>query len=401
MKIRFRSWILSSIAMVFIVFAIALSVQANRYASYTEVEPNNTCATAQDLTSAASPLQVTGYKTQPYGDAVDFFKFYGTPGTQVHVSLAADFSKPTPLTSLLVGAFTSACPGSYADLGYVGSWDNTTPVQLDFTVPSDGIFIVAADACCDLNFTGSGTIEGAYVLSVTGAQSRPPTPAPIDSTPAGRTYGQWAAAWWQWALGVPDNKHKAESGLQRVIPLKDPDGRACSEHQIGDVWFLAGTWVGDVTRTCTIPAGKSLFFPLINNAYFAFLGDPPEQRTEEYARDQARCTQDATISVLIDGLEVRTPTAYFTGVSGSQSPLFNVQMPLGIAQGGPGNIFESLGYKIKQIPEWFLSPSAEQGYYLFFDPLPAGSHTIAWTASGCTSGATQHVIYNLNVLEVQ
>jgi hypothetical protein len=399
MKSRFRSWISPSVTSAFVVFSMAFSVQAN-VATYAEVEPNNTCATAQDLTSATGPLQVTGYKTQDV-NAVDFFKFHGTPGTQVHVSLIGDSSKPAPLTSLLVGAFTSACPGSPdgsqdPDLGRASSFEN--PVQLDFTIPSDGIFIVAANACCDFSFTGSGTIEGAYVLSVTGDQPGAPTPAPIGSTPAGRTYGQWAAAWWQWALGVPDNKYPAKSGRQRVNPLKDPDGRACFEHQIGDVWFLAGTWVGDVTRTCTIPAGKSLFFPLINNSYFAFLGDPPEQRTEEYVRDQARCTQGATISVWVDGLEVSNPTVFFTGSSGSQSPLFNVQMPSGTEQGGPGNVFESFGYKIKQIPEWFLSPSAEQGYYLFFNPLPAGYHTIEWTASGCTTDWTQHVIYNLNVL---
>jgi len=37
---------------------------------------------------------------------------------------------------------------------------------LDVTVPSDGIFIIGVTACCDTDFSGSGTIDGAYVLSV-------------------------------------------------------------------------------------------------------------------------------------------------------------------------------------------------------------------------------------------
>ena len=293
-----------------------------------------------------------------------------------------------------MGIFTSDCPISPSGSAFsIGS-----TAHLNFTVPNDGEFVIGVTACCDTNFSGSGTIEGAYVLAVTGATAGSIAPAPISSAPAGRTYGQWAAAFWQWVLGVPDNKYPVQSGNQRVNPLKDMTGEHCTEHQIGDVWFLAGSWVGAVSRSCTIPAGKSLYFPLINNVYIGFLSDPPEQRTEKWARDNADCTEPAVISVALDGTEVTNPLAYFTGPSGSQSPTFNVQMPFGIAQGGPGNLLESLGYKIKQVPEWFLSPSAEQGYYLFFNPLPPGTHTLHWSASGCTAGSTQDVTYKLTVL---
>lgn len=222
--------------------------------------------------------------------------------------------------------------------------------------------------------------------------------APIDSTPGGRTYGQWAAAYWQWVLGVPDNKFPQQSGNQRVNPLNDKTGAYCGEHQIGDVWFLAGSLVGAVSRSCTIPAGKSIFFPFITNGYFGFLTDPASQRSDKYAHDNAACTKPVTISASLDGNEIKNPLGYSTSRTGSSpSPAFNVQMPPGIAGGGPGNLFESLGYKSKQIPEWFLSPSAEDGYYLFLRPLPPGTHTIAWTASGCTEGWSQAVTYNLTV----
>jgi hypothetical protein len=150
-----------------------------------------------------------------------------------------------------------------------------------------------------------------------------PLIAPIRATPQGQTYGRWAAEWWQWALGIP----------AEVNPLTDTTGEDCAQRQVDTVWFLAGSVSSDpVVRNCEIPAGKSLFFPLINTFYGAFLNDPPETRTEEFVREAGSCTDPAQISVKIDGFEIRRPTRFFTGASGSQSPIFNVQLP-------PANLF--------------------------------------------------------------
>jgi hypothetical protein len=216
---------------------------------------------------------------------------------------------------------------------------------------------------------------------IASAQARGPMSliAPIDTTPAGQTYGRWAAEWWQWALGVPG----------AVNPVTDTTGEQCAQRQVDEVWFLAGSFSTDpVVRACEVPGGKSLFFPLINTVYGAFLNDPPETRTEEYVRAAGSCTEPAQISVWIDGFEVPKPTRFFTGVSGSQSPLFNVQMP-------PSNVF---GLDETMVPELVLSPSAEQGYYLFVQPLPLGPHTIQWIASGCTPGNSQDITYHLTVV---
>jgi hypothetical protein len=202
--------------------------------------------------------------------------------------------------------------------------------------------------------------------------------AGIHTKPEGQTYGRWAAEWWQWALGIP----------AVVNPLTDTTGEDCAQRQVDQVWFLAGSIVGPVVRACEIPSGKSLFFPLINNAFFAFLSDPPEERTEEFVRARGSCTEPAEISVEIDGFKVRNPTRFFTGASGSQSPIFNVQLP-------PGNLF---GADEDTVPELVLSPSAEQGYYLFVRPLSRGTHTIRWIASGCSPGNSQDITYNLKVV---
>ena len=218
-----------------------------------------------------------------------------------------------------------------------------------------------------------------FVAMSTQANDGIPFIAPFYSNPVGQTYGRWAAEWWQWALGVP----AAEN------PVTDTTGQYCAQRQVGDVWFLAGVFGGPpIVRNCEVPAGKSLFFPLINNGYFAFLTDPPEQRTEQYVRDQAKCTEPAQISLRIDGFSIPKALVTFTGGSGSQSPLFNVQLPPGSLLGDDQNV----------IPELALSPSAEQGYYVFLYPLRPGPHTIKWTASGCTADhPSLDITYHLSV----
>jgi hypothetical protein len=84
--------------------------------------------------------------------------------------------------------------------------------------------------------------------------------APSDSLPGGKSYEQWAAKWWQWAESIP----------YPINPIYDTTGADCAVSQHGRVWFLAGTSGFDATRSCTIPAGKMIFFPIIN-----YLNDYP------------------------------------------------------------------------------------------------------------------------------
>jgi hypothetical protein len=194
--------------------------------------------------------------------------------------------------------------------------------------------------------------------------------APPQSRPHGKSYSEWAAAWWQWALTIPVSSN----------PVLDLTGEHCAENQSDHVWFLAGAFnAGEpVTRECTIPAGQALVLPLINFAYFAFPEDPPETRTEEFARAQVACAEEATFALVeIDGVPVRDPGRYF-----EQSVVFEVVLQ-------EDNLF---GF-----PAGFtLSPSVDAGYYLFLTPLPPGEHTIHWqVTSGCGFG--QDITYHLTV----
>jgi hypothetical protein len=205
-----------------------------------------------------------------------------------------------------------------------------------------------------------------------------------------KTYADLGAEWFQWAVQAPATDN----------PVDDKTGAKCRVGQEGPVWFLAGTrGSGETTvRQCEVPGDKAIFFPLINSAWFAFLNDPPGERTAEFVRNKAEVGCDANsirnLSVTIDGVPVARPDRYLTAAD--QSPLFQAQLPT-------DNIF---GLTEDDAKELLLSPSAHQGFYLYLKPLPVGEHTIAWTATwDCNFDDTpesepqsENITYNLKVL---
>lgn len=60
--------------------------------------------------------------------------------------------------------------------------------------------------------------------------------------------------WWSWAASTDAASN----------PVADTDGTNCVKNQSQDVWFLAGTFGGKVTRNCRIPGSTPLAFPLVN-----------------------------------------------------------------------------------------------------------------------------------------
>ncbi|WP_246095077.1 hypothetical protein [Streptomyces roseicoloratus] len=66
--------------------------------------------------------------------------------------------------------------------------------------------------------------------------------------------GVLAARWWQWALSAPDDRS----------PVADRTGEHADWRQPDDVWFLAGTYGGQVVRRCEIPSDRPVFFPVLN-----------------------------------------------------------------------------------------------------------------------------------------
>lgn len=63
-------------------------------------------------------------------------------------------------------------------------------------------------------------------------------------------------AWWSWAGSEPFGQG----------PVEDSTGASCDVNQPADLWFLAGTFGGHEDRTCEIPSGVPIVFPIVNMA---------------------------------------------------------------------------------------------------------------------------------------
>ena len=187
---------------------------------------------------------------------------------------------------------------------------------------------------------------------------------PLNSHPHGHSYAEWSAAHWQWGLSMP------------VDANPQLDTADCSAGQVGKVWFLGGTFgptliapgvfLGEVTRDCTIPAGTSLFFPLVDVETSTIEGNGT---TEAELRDSAEFFADfivpSTLFCTIDGKSVTNLTDYRV-----QSPLF-VFGPL-----PDNNVVEVIFGAVA--PEGSTSLSISDGYFVMLKPLSVGKHTIKY-----------------------
>lgn len=188
---------------------------------------------------------------------------------------------------------------------------------------------------------------------------------PPGSEPFGQSYGAWAADWWRWALRVPVPAN----------PVLDTTGEHCAEGQRGPVWFLAGTFDGSaVARHCTVPAGRALFFPVVNVAWIGFPTDPPVTRAELLGL-LAPIKAASGMEVTVDGEVVPRVERFLT-----TSPVFSAVAPadniVGVEAGTR------------------LAPCLDQGFYLMLRPLAPGQHTVTFrgeSAFGVTD-ATYHLL---------
>jgi hypothetical protein len=219
---------------------------------------------------------------------------------------------------------------------------------------------------------------GLAVLPVQGAFAKPgngnnPEVLPPNAKPYGKTYGEWSAEWWKWAFSLPVAEH----------PLfEDNSCNYVAEGQSGKVWFLGGVFnvSGTATRNCTVPAGKALFFPIINTECSTLEGNGD---TEQALRDCATEITDTITNadVEIDGVSLRNVQQKYR----ADSPLFTY---------GPLPADNFLGAAAGA-----TSPSVADGFYIMLAPLSVGEHTIHFTGTyGDPINFTLDITYNLTVV---
>jgi hypothetical protein len=184
-----------------------------------------------------------------------------------------------------------------------------------------------------------------------GGQNLNPRILPPGASAYGKSYGEWSAAWWQWALAMPVSAN----------PLFDTAD--CDAGQSGKVWFLGGAFTGSATtRHCDVPAGKAIFVPIANVECSTVEPPPFFGANEAELRACAKAFQDGATGMLctVDGREI-------TGLDGYrvQSPLFDFSAPADNALFIPGPV---------------SGQSISDGVWLLLAPLSAGEHTIHFEA---------------------
>jgi hypothetical protein len=185
-----------------------------------------------------------------------------------------------------------------------------------------------------------------------------------------------AAKWWEWALETSASEN----------PLTDTTGQFAAVNQPnGPVWFLAGNMGGTTVRTFTVPAGKALFFPIVNffdvedatikGGGVFFLVPHPLQTAQTFV---ATVIATATgLSAEVDGTPIPITTDNL-----EQSTPFSLQLPADNILGVPAGAY---------------FPAIDSGYYVLLSPLSAGQHTIHFAGTLTFFPFTLDVTYNLTV----
>lgn len=163
----------------------------------------------------------------------------------------------------------------------------------------------------------------------------------------GLGYKELAAQWWQWASSMSD-----DSGA-----VADTTGAKCGMEQSGSVWFLAGSYESSkVKRYCTVPAGKAIFFPVINYVYW-----------DENSASVASCKKVQRDAQIND----KEVSKLFVEIDGKK--LENIQR-----FHVPSDCFDLYArLKTAQRPTE-VAHAATDGYWILLSPLSKGQHTISF-----------------------
>lgn len=207
-----------------------------------------------------------------------------------------------------------------------------------------------------LRMTVIAVILGIMVLApmVAAADDVNPGVYPVDAEPFGKTYGEWSEEWWKWILSIPTS----------VNPfMDDGSGKFCAKKQSGDVWFLPGNWVGTKELECEVPAGKAIFFPIINNECSTIEG---YGETEDELHNNTTGIIDGVtvIKATVDGKPLKQLKEYRV-----ESSLFEFKLP-------GDNVLEKFDWIVPEFEGAKSSNSVSDGYWIMLEPLSPGKHEI-------------------------
>ena len=222
-----------------------------------------------------------------------------------------------------------------------------------------------------------GRVAGVLALGLTsmavsfGSADAAPQSGPLvprGGSVAGRGYGQWVAADWQWRLSQPNTT---------------PNKTSCiTAGQRGPVWFLGGSGVKSrvITRTCSIPTGRYLMLDSPSIECSTVEAPPFHAMTDAGLMRCAKAywqRHQGTETVTLDGVRLQPP-GYLGGTAA-----FAFKMP------GHNNL---LG-----VPGRTHGLAAVYGAASMLQPLSAGSHTLIQVEAISHASVYYKIAYQLTV----
>ena len=283
---------------------------------------------------------------------------------------------------------TMACTIDGRPVGNLTDFESTSPL-FDFSLPANNILGIAGGG------SGQGVDHGTYLM-VKGLSPGEHTIAfrassadggftlnvtyhltvehaahvfPPKSHPYGKTYGEWAANWWLWAMSMPLDGHH---------PLQDETGADAARGQSGNVWFLCGVWnaTGVAERHITVPSGRALFVALGNTECSTLEGAPFHGDNEAELRACAQGFRKNAAFCEIDGRPVADLDSFHP-----TSPLFDFTVGESNVLGTPAGSGQAV----------------DDGLYVMVPPLKVGDHTIRFTCTLADFPATFSITYHVTV----
>jgi hypothetical protein len=180
--------------------------------------------------------------------------------------------------------------------------------------------------------------------------------SPGDPRLNGKTYEQWAAAWWKWGLELP-----LTNSTGGIHPWKDSPRFDLPNAPNSAVWFLAAPF-GIARRHYTIPPGKALFFQLFGVESSSIESPPFYGATADDQAANAQYWADHIVDLFceVDGIPLHNLRAYRVA-----SPQISINVPAPWILGETGGKGTSSG----------------DGYFVYLSPLSRGQHTLHYGGS--------------------
>ena len=176
-----------------------------------------------------------------------------------------------------------------------------------------------------------------------------------DETLLGRTLADWSAIWWQWAYSFKQERH----------PLVDGTGGLAHLGALEELWFLGGSFARTpVTRKVTIPVGKPIFFPIINELYEV----PPHMPCPGAVKNLADEFKAWDVYLTINGVALPKVSDYLVATPTCFDLYADTE-----------------------------SRAVSRGYWIALTDLPVGEYTLAF--GGKSGFFKQDVTYLLEIVE--